>query len=182
MGEVRSRTLPFFLYLYLAMRINLLIACIFTCLSINLNAQPVKLTVGSVKNVIKIGPMVGNKNLTLGLKNIAEEAIQENDTAFSLSDQSDPEAYKLNLEIVYFDIQQTATGVSVFHKTENETIIRIKGTLYLGDKKVKEYVATGKSSEISTSTMIIDEGGGFNQASARSALKKTIINLIDKLL
>jgi hypothetical protein len=30
--------------------------------------------------------------------------------------------------------------------------------------------------------MIIDEGGGFNQASARSALKKTIINLIENLL
>jgi hypothetical protein len=54
--------------------------------------------------------------------------------------------------------------------------------LAFGTKKVKEFVATGKSSEISTSTMIIDEGGGFNQASARSALKKTIINLIEKLL
>jgi hypothetical protein len=86
------------------------------------------------------------------------------------------------MEIIYFDIQQTATGVSVFHKTDNETIIRIKGILLLNDKKVKEFVATGKSSEVSTSTMIIDEGGGFNQASARSALKKTIINLIDKLL
>jgi hypothetical protein len=30
--------------------------------------------------------------------------------------------------------------------------------------------------------VIVDEGGGFNQASARSALKKTIINLIEKLL
>jgi hypothetical protein len=48
-------------------------------------------------------------------------------------------------------------------------------------KKVKEYLATGKSSEISTSTMVIDEGGGINQQAARSALKKTIIELIEKL-
>jgi hypothetical protein len=147
-----------------------------------LDAQPIKIAVGKIQNSIKIGPMAGNKNLTLGLKNIAEEAIQENDSTYILASKEDQEAYKLNMEIVYFDIQQTATGVSVFHKTENETIIRIKGILYLGDKKVKEFVATGKSSEVSTSTMIIDEGGGFNQASARSALKKTIINLIDKLL
>ena len=126
--------------------------------------------------------MVGNKNLTLGLKNIAEEAIQEKTDKMVLVSQVDSSTYKLNMEIIYFDIQQTATGVSVFHKTDNETIIRIKGILLLNDKKVKEFIATGKSSEVSTSTMIIDEGGGFNQASARSALKKTIINLIDKLL
>ena len=126
--------------------------------------------------------MVGNKNLTLGLKNIAEEAIQEKTDKMVLVSQVDSSTYKLNMEIIYFDIQQTATGISVFHKTDNETIIRIKGILLLNDKKVKEFVATGKSSEVSTSTMIIDEGGGFNQASARSALKKTIINLIDKLL
>jgi uncharacterized lipoprotein YajG len=134
--------------------------------------------VGDIVNNIKIGPLTGNKNLTFGIKNITEEAILDKGYNLIKNDSS----YKLNLEIVYFDIQQTSTGVSVFHKTDNETIIRVKGVLYLGNKKVKEFVATGKSSEISTSTMIIDEGGGFNQASARSALKKTIITLIEKLL
>ena len=134
--------------------------------------------VGDIVNNIKIGPLTGNKNLAFGIKNITEEAILDKGYSLIKNDSS----YKLNLEIVYFDIQQTSTGVSVFHKTDNETIIRVKGVLYLGTKKVKEFVATGKSSEISTSTMIIDEGGGFNQASARSALKKTIINLIEKLL
>jgi hypothetical protein len=134
--------------------------------------------VGDIVNNIKIGPLTGNKNLAFGIKNITEEAILDKGFNLIKNDSS----YKLNLEVVYFDIQQTSTGVSVFHKTDNETIIRVKGVLYLGTKKVKEFVATGKSSEISTSTMIIDEGGGFNQASARSALKKTIINLIEKLL
>ena len=58
----------------------------------------------------------------------------------------------------------------------------MKGVVTKEGKKIKDYIATGKSSEISTSTVIVDEGGGFNQASARSALKKTIINLIEKLL
>ena len=164
------------------MRIILFSLLVFTCLLGVANAQPNKISIGTVTNQIKLGPMKGNKNLTLGLKNIAEEAILDKSDKLVLVDDAEPGTYTLNMEIVYFDIQQTSTGVSVFHKTDNETIIRIKGTLLLDGKKVKDYVATGTSSEISTSTMIIDEGGGFNQASARSALKKTIINLIDKLL
>ena len=143
-----------------------------------LSAQPTTVYVGTVTNKVKMGPLTGNKNLAFGVKNVAEEAIL--DKGHDLN--NDSSAFRLDLEIIYFDIQQTSTGVSVFHKTENETIIRIKGILYTNEKKPKEYIATGKSSEISTSTMIIDEGGGFNQASARSALKKTIINLIEKLL
>ena len=164
------------------MRIILFSLLVFTCLLGVANAQPNKISIGTVTNQIKLGPMKGNKNLTLGLKNIAEEAILDKSDKLVLVDDAEPGTYTLNMEIVYFDIQQTSTGVSVFHKTDNETIIRIKGTLLLDGKKVKDYVATGTSSEISTSTMIIDEGGGFNQASARSALKKTIINLIEKLL
>jgi len=164
------------------MRIILFSLLVFTCLLGVANAQPNKISIGTVTNQIKLGPMKGNKNLTLGLKNIAEEAILDKSDKLVLVDDPEPGTYVLNMDIVYFDIQQTSTGVSVFHKTDNETIIRIKGTLLLDGKKVKDYVATGTSSEISTSTMIIDEGGGFNQASARSALKKTIINLINKLL
>jgi len=143
-----------------------------------LYAQPTTVYVGKVTNKVQIGPLTGNKNLAFGVKNVAEEVIL--DKGHNLN--NDSSAFRLDLEIIYFDIQQTSTSVSVFHKTENETIIRIKGILYTNEKKSKEYIATGKSSEISTSTMIIDEGGGFNQASARSALKKTIINLIEKLL
>ena len=143
-----------------------------------LSAQPMTVYVGKVTNKVQIGPLTGNKNLAFGVKNVAEEVIL--DKGHDLN--NDSSAFRLDLEIIYFDIQQTSTGVSVFHKTENETIIRIKGILYTNDKKPKEYIATGKSSEISTSTMIVDEGGGFNQASARSALKKTIINVIEKLL
>ena len=65
---------PFFVYLYIAMRI-LFSLFVFTLLFGCVNAQPINVMVGKIQNGIKIGPMVGNKNLTLGLKNIAEEAI-----------------------------------------------------------------------------------------------------------
>lgn len=142
-------------------------------------SQDTKIFVGEIKNSIKIGSLAGNKNLVLGIKNIAEEAMMDKGYILVASNDS---TYKINFEVVYFDVMQTSAGVSVFHKNDNETIIRIKGVLTKGGKKIKEFVATGKSSEISTSTMIIDEGGGFNQASARSALKKTIINVIETLL
>ena len=142
-------------------------------------SQDTKIYVGEIKNSIKIGSLAGNKNLVLGIKNIAEEAIMDKGYALVAINDS---TYKISFEVVYFDVMQTSAGVSVFHKNDNETIIRIKGVLTKSGKKIKEYLGTGKSSEISTSTMIIDEGGGFNQASARSALKKTIINVIETLL
>ena len=157
------------------MKVTLLSILLLFCL----NASSQRICIGSVTNSIKIGSLAGNKNLVFGIKNIAEEAIL--DKGYSVVEKNDSTP-KINFEVIYFDVLQTNTGVSVFHKNNNETIIRIKGTLTQEGKKSKEYIAVGKSSEISTSTMIVDEGGGFNQASARSALKKTIINLIENLL
>jgi len=48
--------------------------------------------------------------------------------------------------------------------------------------KIGQEFSEGKSTEISTSTIMIDEGGKFNQQSASSALKKTTQNLINKLI
>lgn len=158
---------------------KLFISILFTLFSTLLFSQSTKICVGDVVNSVKIGPLTGNKNLAFGIKSIAEEALL--DKGYQLVNKNDS-ILKLNIEIIYLDIQQTSTGVSLFHKNDNETIIRIKGSIYNKGKKIKDYIATGKSSEISTSIAIVDEGGGFNQASARSALKKTIINLIEKLL
>lgn len=159
------------------MKPNLLIAILFL-LSSSVFSQETSVKIGTITNKVKIGPLTGNKNLAFGVKNILEEVIQ--DKGYSLNDG--PTSLRLDVEIVFFDIQQTAAGIGLLHKNENETIIRIRGIIYKEDKKIKEYISTGKSSEISTSTVIIDEGGGFNQATARSALKKTIVNLIEKTL
>ena len=160
------------------MKFKLLLTVLAVTCMLSANSQ--KLFIGEVTNGIKIGPLAGNKNLILGAKNILSEAIQDKELTVVGSKESAD--LILDIEVIYFDLMQTNAGVSVFHKNSNETIIRIKGVLYKGGKKVKDYIATGKSTEISTSTMIVDEGGGFNQANARSAIKKTIINLIENLL
>jgi hypothetical protein len=133
-----------------------------------------------VINNIKVGPMTGNKNLSFGVRNIVQEIINESDTLVLIGAQEKAE-YTIKIELIFFDIVNTSTGVSVFHKEKNSTIIRMKGILYKNGKKIKQALAEGTSDEISTSTMIIDEGGGFNQQSASSALKKTTINLLEKL-
>ncbi len=74
-----------------------------------LSAQPTTVYVGKVTNKVQMGPLTGNKNLAFGVKNVAEEVIL--DKGHDLN--NDSSAFRLDLEIIYFDIQQTATGVDV---------------------------------------------------------------------
>ena len=133
--------------------------------------------VESVENQVKIGKLAGNRNLAFGVKNILEEYVQEK--GYDLS-QSAP--YKLKVNIVYLDVLSTKTNISVFHKGEEEVIVRLQGILYKDGKKEKEVVVEESSSEISMSTLIVDEGGKFNQTSLSNALKKASDKLITKLL
>jgi len=132
-----------------------------------------------VKNSIRMGLLAGNVNLTLGVKNILSEALA--DKEYALATTQDSSDYVLQAELIYFDIVNTSSNLSVFHKNEAETIIRIKGTLYKGDKKIKETIVEESSSEISSSTIAIDSGGGFNQQAARQAVKKACIKLVENL-
>jgi hypothetical protein len=132
-----------------------------------------------VKNSIRMGMLAGNVNLTLGVKNILSEALS--DKEINTTEDVSSSEYQLQTELVYFDIMNTSSNLSVFHKNQAETIIRIKGTLYKGDKKIKESIVEESSSEISSSTIAIDSGGGFNQQSARQAVKKACIKLVENL-
>jgi hypothetical protein len=132
-----------------------------------------------VKNSIRMGMLAGNVNLTLGVKNILSEALS--DKEINTTEDVSSSEYQLQTELIYFDIMNTSSNLSVFHKNQAETIIRIKGTLYKGDKKIKESIVEESSSEISSSTIAIDSGGGFNQQSARQAVKKACIKLVENL-
>jgi hypothetical protein len=132
--------------------------------------------VESVENQVKIGKLAGNRNLAFGVKNILEEYLQE--AGYDLSKDA---PYKLKVNIVYLDVLSTKTNISVFHKGEDETVVRLQGILYKEGKKVKEVVVEESSSEISISTLIVDEGGKFNQTSLSNALKKASDKLITKL-
>ena len=132
--------------------------------------------VESVTNNVKIGKLAGSRQLEFGVKNILEEYLQEKE--YNLSPAA---PNKLKVEIVYLDVLKTKKNISVFHSDEEEVVIRMKGTLYKDGKKVKDALVEESSSEISMSTLIVDEGGKFNQTSLSNALKKTCNTLITKL-
>ena len=133
--------------------------------------------VESVTNQVKIGKLAGNRNLEFGLKNILEEFLQEKGLGLAPS-----ATQRLKVDIIYLDVLTTKKNISVFHSNEEEVVIRLRGTLYKDGKKDKEVMVEESSSEISMSTLIVDEGGKFNQTSLSNALKKGCDKLITKLL
>ena len=133
--------------------------------------------VEKVTNKVVVGKLAGSRNLEFGVKNILEEYLQEK--GLNLSPDAEN---KLRVEIVYLDVLTTKKNVSVFHKDEQEVVIRLKGILYKEGIKEKEVMVEESSSEISMSTLIVDEGGKFNQTSLSNALKKGCDKLVTKLL
>jgi len=81
--------------------------------------------VESVTNNVKIGKLAGNRQLEFGVKNVLEEYLQEKGL-----DLTPSAANKLKVEIVYLDVLTTKKNISVFHKNEEEVVIRMKGILY----------------------------------------------------
>jgi hypothetical protein len=142
-----------------------------------LAAQQKTIFVEKVTNSVQIGPLAGNRGLEFGVKNILEEFLLEKD--YELSPSADN---KLRVEIIYLDVLTTKKNISVFHQNAEEVVIRLMGSIVNKDGKVlKKAVAEESSSEISMSTLIIDQGGKFNQTSLSNALKKSSETLIGKL-
>ena len=130
----------------------------------------------SVSNKIQIGNLAGNRNLEFGIRNILEEFLQEKD--YDLNPESKS---KVSVEIVYLDVLKTKSNLSVFHKNEESVVIRLKGILKVDGKKIKEVIVEQESSEVSMSTIAVDNGGQFNQQSLSNAIKKASEKLVDKL-
>ena len=152
---------------------------VMTLIGVSSRAQN-KAALGTIVNNIKAGPLTGNKNLAFGVKNVIQEALQ--DKGFTLVDRFDAD-YVIDVEISFFDVEQTKQGVSVFHEDKNEVVIRMKGTLSDGFGKVLKTINTvDRSSEISTSTLLINERGQFNSAVQRNAIKKACVSVVTKLL
>lgn len=139
-----------------------------------------KISVNTVRNSVKMGPMTGNLNLTFGVKNIIQEVLQ--DKGYTLVNKQDADLF-VDVEIVYMDQQKTASNVAIFHKDENAVVIRMLGKLIdKQGKVVKKELVTDESSEISTSTLLISESGEFNSTVMRNAIKKTCVQVVSKLL
>ena len=133
--------------------------------------------IGEVKNEIRVGDLAGNRSLEFGVKNILEELIL--DKGYDLSDKSD---LSINVSILFFDIVNVGKNIGVYHKGKTTTRIIMVGELKNEKKTIKKAKAVGESWEISTSTLIISDNGGFNQQNASIAIKKVCENLINDLL
>ena len=132
--------------------------------------------VTGVTNEVKIGKLAGNRKLEFGVKTILEEYLQEK--GYNLSPTA---PNKLAVQIIYLDVLTTKKNISIFHSGEEQVVIRLRGVLKSEGKKDKVVIVEEASSEISMSTLIIGEGGGFNQTSLSNALKKGCDKLITKL-
>ena len=140
-----------------------------------------KVFLGGVENKVISGKMAQNRNLGFGCKNVFLEILQDKNYDI-VNNQPDADMV-FKAEILYFDVNRTKRNVSVFHSDVEETLVVIKGYLYNKDgKKIRDGVAEESSTEISTSTLITDEGSdSINQQALSQAIKKTCVALINKI-
>jgi len=136
--------------------------------------------VNDVLNNVKIGALANNKQLSLGVKNVLEEALQ--DKGFELVNDRWDADYVVDLEINYFDYEQTKTNLSVFHKDENAVVIKMRGQVSENGKVLKDVNVIDQSTEIVSSTGVIaSDGKGFSSALVRNSVKKTCVSVVAKL-
>ena len=136
-----------------------------------------RIMVEKVSNNVQIGPLAGNRNLEFGVKNIVEEYLLEKEYELTPTART-----KVRVEIIYLDVLTTKKNISVFHSNDEAVVIRLQGRLVTDGKVGEPIVVEESSSEISMSTLLIDQGGKFNQTSLSNALKKASGTLISKLI
>lgn len=144
-------------------------------LSMNLYGQET-VHIEGVENKIILGPLAQNRDLAFGVKNILEETIQEK--GFDLDEAS---ARSIKVEILYFDVLKNNVQLGGFSKNMSITVVIAKAYLIENGKVIKTTEAKGQSKDISTATLIIDQGGQFSQTGVSIALKKVCEQLIDNL-
>ena len=144
----------------------------------NINYQSPTIAIGNINNKVKIGPVAGNRKLEFGVRNVVEEVIQDKNYDIDHSAK-----LRLDIDIVYLDVLKTQSSFSVMHKNKESVIIRLYGTITDENGKViRKALVEESADETSVSTLLIDEGGKFNQQSLSIALKKACNTLVNKLL
>ena len=147
-------------------KIKLISSLLFCVIS---TAQEIK--INDIKNSIQTGPLVGNRNIGFGMKNILEELVQDYD--YNLNDKSDN---VLVVELIYFDVKRTQSNIALYSKSSSQTEI-IASAKY----KKKKVKVKGTAKDITTSLILLNEQGQFTQNSVSVALKKLSENIIKKL-
>jgi hypothetical protein len=135
------------------------------------------ITVAPVENRVQIGALAGNRNLAFGVKNILEEYLIVKE--YDLADGSDK---VLKVEILYLDVYKREANLSIFHGATDAVVVRLRGTISYKGKVISKAIVEEQAQEVSMSTLLVDEGGQFNQQNLSSAIKKACNSLINKLL
>lgn len=134
-----------------------------------ISAQDIK--INDIKNSIQTGPLVGNRNVGFGLKNILEEVVQDQD--YNLNNRSEN---VLDVELIYFDVKRTQSNIALYSKSSSQTEI-----IAIAKYKKKKVKVKGTAKDITTSLILLNEQGKFTQNSVSVALKKLSENIIKKL-
>jgi hypothetical protein len=69
--------------------------------------------VSEVTNEIRLGQFAGNRNMSVGVKNIIEEILLDLD--YDLSPVANQH---IKIRLVFFDVKNLGSNVAVFHKNE----------------------------------------------------------------
>ena len=144
------------------------IVIISSLISICVNAQIINT---HVENKIIYGDLAGNRDLSFGVKNILDELVQ--DEGYDLSESSES---ILMVDLLYFDVIRKSTNAAIFSKTNNQ--VEIIAEAKFNGKKIK---VKSTADNIITSTIVLNNGGAFNQQSVSVALKKVCEQIIKKL-
>lgn len=150
----------------------------FSNLPENIWYQEPSVAIGQITNKVKMGPVAGNRKLEFGVRNVIEEILQDKNYNIDHSSKN-----RLDIDIVYLDVLKTQSSFSVMHSNKESVVIRLYGTIVDENGKViKKALVEESADETSMSTLLIDEGGKFNQQNLSSALKKACNSLVNKLL
>ena len=124
-----------------------------------------------VNNKIVYGDLAGNRDISFGVKNILDELVQ--DQGYDLYENSES---VLLVDLLYFDVIRKSTTVGFATKTNNQVEIIAEASFNGKKKKV-----SATADNIITSTIVLNNGGTFNQQSVSVALKKLCEQIIQKL-
>jgi hypothetical protein len=138
---------------------------------------PKDITIGAITNKVQIGNLAGNRKLEFGVKNILEEVFQEREISLDPTSKN-----MLKVDIIYLDVLKTQSSLSIIHKNKESVVIRLQGFYYKEGKLEKKFLVEESADEISMSTLLVDEGGKFNNQNLSSALKKACNSLVTKII
>lgn len=136
-----------------------------------------EIKVGEVTNEIRMGQFAGNRNLSIGVRNILEELLLDLD--YDLSERA---TTQINVRLVFFDVKNIGRSIGFYHNDLSVTQIIAIGELVVDGKVKKRTTQKGESKQITTSTLIVGEDGTFNQQTASIALKRVCEQIINDLL